>query len=410
MLFWTIMLKDLRLLFRDRSALIFILAMPVAVVLTFGLIFGDRGERGSLLKIVVANQDQGKHGAEVVKTLRQMGLTVEETTVERLLVQVRSGRRAIGVLLPSDFSKQLDKAVKLGFSATPAQQAHLEVKLDPAQSSLAGMAQSAIGAAMQRVVSPLYREAAMARVPPEFRQMAMQIMGNPNSARLGENRGGPQPFQMDVQEVGGPLEGSALRARASLGDTMVPDYCVLFVFFLANGIASSLIMERQDGTLRRMLCAPVTPGQILLGKLLARGVLGLIQVFLLFAIGRLWLNLGVGSSPLGVFLTALATIFAATGMGLLLASFGKTPEQITSMTTLALVLMGAISGCMVPRMMLPETMQKLSLITPHAWALTAYQDLLLRHLPLEATLQNIGVVFLFGMVFTLFAVARFRHE
>ncbi len=138
--------------------------------------------------------------------------------------------------------------------------------------------------------------------------------------------------------------------------------------------------------------------------------MGSIQTLLLFVVGHFWLRLSLDSSPIGLILTALATIFCATGLGLLIATMGKTMEQIQGMTTLVLLLMGFLSGTLVPRQFLPEAMQKLSRITPHAWALDAYQDLILRHRPLLATLPNIGVVMLFGLAFFGLALTRFRFE
>jgi len=408
------MWKDVRVIFRDRAALIFALALPVAVVLTFGLIFGGRSDRDtSMTRIVVANEDRGAHGAEIVAALSALGLTVEQRSEEEVLSDLRTGRRAMALIVPPDFSASVQQAVAARTAGVPAEkapQAHLKILIDPAQASIAGMAQGAVGGAAQRVVSPIYRAAAMSRVPSAFRGFADKLMGASAMPKPGDPLPARQAVALDTRQVSGNLDGAALRARASLGDIMVPDYAVLFVFFLANGIATSLINERQEGTLKRMLCAPVTPGQIMFGKLLARIVVGSVQIGLLFTIGKLWLHLGTGSSPIGLILTALASIVAAAGLGLAIASFGKTAEQVNGMTTLALILMGAISGCMVPRMLLPESMQRLSLVTPHAWALTAYQDLLLRRLPLAATAHNIVVELLFGVGFYLLALMRFRYE
>jgi len=118
----------------------------------------------------------------------------------------------------------------------------------------------------------------------------------------------------------------------------------------------------------------------------------------------------VGQAPFGILVTALATIFAACGLGLLMATFGKTMEQIQGMTTMFLLLLGFISGTLIPRSILPEWMVHLSYITPHAWALNAYQDLIQRHHSLLSTLPNIGVVLIFGTVFFALALARFRFE
>jgi ABC-2 type transport system permease protein len=216
------------------------------------------------------------------------------------------------------------------------------------------------------------------------------------------------PFALDVASANAGSE----QEKPTPGDLMIPGFAVYFVFFLANSVAVTLLNERQEGTLRRMLSAPISPAQVLFGKLLARGLIGLIQTMLLFLIGVFWLKMHVGSSLPGLLLNMLITIFTATGLGLLIATFGKTAEQIQGMTTLALLLMGLLSGCLIPRALMPEPMQKLSLITPHAWALKVYQDLMLRNLPLTNpdTLLNMGVVLLFGLGFFGLALFRFRYE
>ena len=89
---------------------------------------------------------------------------------------------------------------------------------------------------------------------------------------------------------------------------------------------------------------------------------------------------------------------------------GKTMEQIQGMTTMALVVMGFISGTLIPRAFLSPVLQKMSYITPHAWALTAYQDVMLRHLPLTATLGNLAMVLVFTGIFYAVALARFKFE
>ena len=75
-----------------------------------------------------------------------------------------------------------------------------------------------------------------------------------------------------------------------------------------------------------------------------------------------------------------------------------------------LTALGFISGTLIPRNFLSPVLQKMSYITPHAWALTAYQDVMLRHLPLTATLGNLAMVLVFAAVFYGIALARFKFE
>ena len=107
---------------------------------------------------------------------------------------------------------------------------------------------------------------------------------------------------------------------------------------------------------------------------------------------------------------AVVTVFASTGLGLLISTFGKTMEQIQGMTTMALLVMGFISGTLIPRNFLPVAIQRISFITPHSWALNAYQDVMLRHHSIIATLPNLLAVAAFGIGFYLFALNRFKFE
>lgn len=403
MQFMTIARKDLRVLFRDRSAMIFIFGLPLIMTSIFGVIFGRQGKEETRvpLKIVVANLDRGSHGAELIESMQKMGMTpvLESNGATAVEQKVKNGDQPFGITIPTDFSSGLEAAVKgLAANDPNAPQVKLQLRVDPAQTQLAEIAAGTLRAASQRVYAPILRTEALARVPAGYRQFAEQNMPKGNLK---------PPVDLNISSSETPTQP---QVKPSPGDTLIPGFAVYFVFFMANGVASTLLTERQEGTLRRMLTTPVSRSQVLTGKLLARGLMGMIQTALLFLVGHYWLRLHIDSSPFGILLTALSTIFAATGLGLLIATMGKTMEQIQGMTTMVLLLLGLLSGTLVPRQLLPESMQKLSHITPHAWALDAYQDLILRHKPLLATLPNIGVVLLFGVVFFGLALARFRFE
>ena len=291
MSFLSIARKDIKILFRDRSALVFIFGLPLIFTFIFGSVFGGKNSEDSRppLKVRVVNLDQGKMGEGLIDNMRKIGLValVDPVGVGSLTEKVKNGDSAVGVIIPADFSKQVEAEVDVVKSGGKPEPVHLKVLTDPAQPQISGIAQGAIFGAVQQVVAPL----------------------------LGGKAELPTLIALDVSSPQAAV-------KPSVGDTIMPGFMVYFVFFMANGVASSLLTERTDGTLRRMLSAPVSRAQILVGKLLARGLMGLIQMVLLFFVGMAFLHLTVGSSPLGLVLTALATIFAATGLGLLIATFG----------------------------------------------------------------------------------------
>ena len=395
MIAWRVCQKDLRILLRDRSALIFIFALPLAFVFMFSLMFGksdDADTKPSPLKVFMVNADAGKRGAELQSQMKTVGLQIEtQPDFAALESRVKKGDAALGVEIPVDFSAKLEAAAR----DENQPQAHIKLIIDPAQTQAAQMAQGATGAALQRVTGEVLRAAAQEKIPAEFRDMAAPSFSASNRS----------PVAMNVATM------QKKRDRPlSPGDLFIPGFMVYFGFFMANSVAVTLLNERQEGTLRRMLSAPVGKGQILFGKLMARGLLGLAQTLLLLTVGKIFLHLSTGHSPAGLALTVLSTIFAATGLGLFIASLGKTAEQIQGMTTFTLLLMGLLSGCFWPSWLMPDAMQKLSRITPHAWALRAYQDLLLRDSTLLATLPNLLVLLTFGAAFYGLALTRFKYE
>jgi ABC-2 type transport system permease protein len=182
------------------------------------------------------------------------------------------------------------------------------------------------------------------------------------------------------------------------------------VFFIVQVLATSMLSEKQDGTFCRLMVAPLPRTAMLLGKLLPFYIVNLIQVASMFAIGHFVFNMSLGHAPLAMVMITLATAAAATGLGLLVATLGKTPEQIGGFSTMLALTLAALGGMMVPVFSMPEFMQKISKISPHNWALSGYQDVIVRGLGLADVWLEAGVLGGFALVFFLFAVWRFRFQ
>ena len=379
---WSIAARDVRILRRDRSALIFTFGMPIILTFVFGSMNGnhDAGRPTGGFKVAVAREDAGQRAEQALAQLRTAGIDPIPVTggADALEKLIAAGKYSAGLVIPADFSTRFDAAIS-GKSGNGS--IEMPFVADPGDTRVASMIKGIAAGANERLVA--------SEVIRQYPDAAIAMLNRPKIA-------------MPDTEI----KGQGLTP----GDIFLPGFMVYFVFSLANGVAATLLGERQEGTLRRMLNAPISRAQILAGKLLARGILGAVQTLLLIGIGIQWLHLSVAQAPVGIAITAVATIFSACGMGLLMATFGKSMEQIQGMTTMFLLLLGFISGTLIPRSLLPEWMVKVSMITPHAWALNAYSDLIQRHHTLLSTLPNIGVLLLFGCVVFGLALARFRLE
>jgi ABC-type Na+ efflux pump permease subunit len=175
-----------------------------------------------------------------------------------------------------------------------------------------------------------------------------------------------------------------LRRGAARYQILVPSYTVMFAFALTLVVGWVFVSERRRGTLKRLKAAPVTRSQVLLGKFLPCLAVAVFQGVFLLVAGKLFFGMRWGPDAwpwarqaLSLLPVVLATSLAAMGMAMLVAAAARTEMQVAIYGSTLVLALGLISGCVVPREWMPEQAQQISLVTPHAWALDAYRQLLL---------------------------------
>jgi len=202
-------------------------------------------------------------------------------------------------------------------------------------------------------------------------------------------------------EGAGWLNRGALRYQL-----LVPSYTVMFAFFLVLTVGWLFVAERRQGTLKRLRAAPLSRTQILLGKLLPCYVLSVTQGLLLLGAGNVVFGMEWGPHPFWLLPVVLTTSLAAMGMALLVAAIARTETQVSIYGTLLVLVLASLSGSMMgDRALMPEQMQIISRFTPHAWALDAYNQLLLNleDPNLKIVAQACCVLTAFGLAFVVLA-------
>ena len=146
-----------------------------------------------------------------------------------------------------------------------------------------------------------------------------------------------------------------------------------------------------------------------MGKLLPYYIVNLIQIVLMFAVGVLFFDLPLGNLP-ALILVSLALAASANGLGLLVATIGKTEAQVNGLSVMLAITLSAMGGIMVPVFVMPGFMKKLAQFTPHAWALTGYHDVIIRGLGLSDVMTEAGILAGFSGLFFLIALWRLRLD
>jgi ABC-2 type transport system permease protein len=416
--------KDLKVLVRDRGGMVALFLMPVMFILVMSAAqqnMYDIGDQENPVELIVVNNDKGELAEEVIEALQAVdgieviteidGQMLTQPAVEEMIVE---GTANVAVVIPPKFTSSVMEAATnedieaavITFIADPTTSTQF---LAPIRGSIEGFIQEQAAYAQM----PLRIEAGFDQVA-----AASPVNQAPLVAAIGEAFvSGMQDDGSEVSSgsIGVSFEQIAPEAyQVEVFPTSVtqnvPGYTIFGVFFIVQVLATSFLGEKQDGTFRRLLVAPLPRAALLLGKLLPYYLINLVQIASMFAIGALVFGMNLGNAPLAMVLISLATSAAATGMGLLVATFGKTPEQVGGLSTMLALTLAAVGGMMVPSFVMPEFMQAIGKISPHYWSLTGYQDILVRGLGTSDVLNEVMVLSGFAVVFFIIALWRFRFQ
>jgi len=405
--------KDLKILARNRAALILLFAMPVGFVLVMTSATAGLYTRGQgAISVLVVNEDQGAISSQVVEGLKAAkgfkvetewgGQTLTLAKAEELII---SRKRQLAVIFPENLSQSI-----LG-SASPSQNPQspptIQLMVDPSlDNQFTGPIIGTLQGLLLQALTPIGIEQLLQQtapgMKPEQRQAIIEQVQQKTLTGVSIEK--ITPAEMSVRKFPNTTQQN------------VTSYALFGVFFICQVIGLSFIREKQDGTFRRLLVAPISKSALLIGKLLPYYLVNLIQIVLIFAIG-IWIlpllgnpALNLGAHPEALIVVSLATAAAACGLGLLVAALVKTPEATGGLGALIAVMMAAIGGCFVPTFVMPRFMQTLSKIVPHSWALQGYQDALIRGYGIGQVMPEVGVLLLFAALFFGFALWRFKFD
>jgi ABC-2 type transport system permease protein len=186
---------------------------------------------------------------------------------------------------------------------------------------------------------------------------------------------------------------------------MAPGMALMFLMFTVTYGGQRLLVEKIHGTLPRLLTAPVSSGQVLLGKMFGVFLTGCLQMLILILASTLLFRIDWGN-PLPVLLLVMTAVAGAVGWGMIITALAKTPGQAGTIGMALMLTFGILGGSFFDISILPSWFQFASKITPNAWGLDGFTRLargggLPDILPSIGGLLGMGVI-LFGISLLLF--------
>lgn len=192
-------------------------------------------------------------------------------------------------------------------------------------------------------------------------------------------------------------------------DQYVPGFSITFLMLgMLIGVAMTLIDELELGTLERIRATPAPMWTLIVGKLMVRFAIGLLQMIVLLAVGHFAFGVSVGPQPAALLLPSAGIVFVGTAFGVLVAGIAPTRDAVMPLGAIAIVTMCAVGGCWWPIDLEPRWMRDVAQWFPTTWAMTGFKDLMMRRQTVGAALEPTAILFVFGMVFLSAGLVLFR--
>lgn len=382
--------KDLRLRIRDRSVFILAVLVPLALALIFDAVFGSALEQGELsLEYGVVDEDHSDLSLIFLDTLR----AIEGEGV--LTLTVFDGRSEADAAVESG---EMDAyfLVSEGLGAAVAQggSGRIEVvgEVDaPTSTQIATSIAEQFGAGVATAQLSVSTSAAMLGAEPTEEQIAAWT-----EAAVAAER----PFMFsDVSAATRQLDAPTYFAAGM---------AVFFLFFTVQFGVSGLLEEERQGTLSRLMSAPIGRMSVVAGKAILAFVIGIVATTILIGATRLLIGASWGA-PWGVVMLVVAGVLCSIGIMGLVASAAKTPEGAGNMGAIVAVILGMLGGVFFPIGSGDDLLSKLQFITPHAWFMRGLGDLA-DGAEWTAALPATAALLVFAAVSSVVAVGLLRRR
>ncbi len=396
-----IALYDFKMVWRDRSLLIWVFIMPIVFMFIFGNAF--RGSSGVRPKaaLTVDNRDSGFLAGNFMESLREEHLAITDT--------VGTGTDPLRLLIiPPDFTRKVLSRESVVLTLKRKENANMEASQTVSVS---------VFKALVRVVSGLIE------IEKDYLDRGVEGIAIRDSELQGS-------LWMTTEEGGKPADSLRVGMDSIMrGDHFVltetsaagketeiptgfqgsvPGILVMFVLMSMVFSGTGITEERKGGLLRRLGTTPAGGCDVVVGKLLGRIYVALLQIAFLFGVGIFIFNISAGNSPLALVLLMVVFAFAVGSFGIMFGSLFKSQEKLEGFAIITALVMSALGGCWWPLEVVPRPFKIIAHLIPTGWAMEGIHRIISFGYGFDSIILHLAALLAFGLVFIIIAARKLR--
>ena len=401
-------IKEFLVLIRDIPGLIILFAMPIAMIIVVTLVQDStlKSISDSKIKILYIDNDNDILSKSLKEGLLKSDIFEIDTainTFSQAKKEVASGKYRIAIIIPADATNTIRKNVKpivnnifapSNKKETNFKKPEIIILTDPTTKNTF----------RQTVISTLQTYTSKIETQILFKILAEQM----------EELTGTTPDLIDkpietivFKEILAYEKETSIKPNSTQHN--VPAWTMFAMFFIVIPLASNMIHERDNGSFFRLLTIPGNYLTVLGSKTIVYLGITFLQFILMILTGIFILPLfglpvlNLGTHPLALIITALASGLAAVGYGILVGTITETHEQAGVFGSVSVIILASLGGIWFPVYAMPAIMQKISIISPLNWGLESFYDIFLKNGNITDILPEISALFVFFIITILIA-------
>ncbi len=422
--------KDLKLLFRDKISLFFIFGFPLLFAAFFGSIFSS-GSSGSGMSVAVADLDQTQTSQEFVQSMDALAeLKIEVTSDEQARELVRQGKKTAFIILQAGFGQAYGSL----FAGSPPE---LILGVDPSRKAEAGMLEGVMmKLGVQRFEQAFSNSAALVNqldqsledvqnnpaMPAGWKDLLGGFLPQMRELVVQDGMAAPDASEPEATEQGSGLSEALMPLKLIQEDVVVqkdgplnayaitmPQGMFWAIMGVVMGFGVALVQEKTRGTMARLVVAPISRLQILGGKALGCFLALVLVLAVFFVVARLVFGVPI-DYPHKVLLAILAVSASFVGLMMFLAAIGKTERGMASVGWGVMMVLAMFGGGMIPLFAMPPWMISVSHFSPVKWAILMFEGATWREFTVAEMLLPCSLMLLLGVLLFLAGSRLLRLE
>lgn len=418
-------LKDCKILFRDKAGLAVMFAMPILLVVVISSIQNSSFKLVNENKVpmFLVNNDGQAVSLQFIEGLKQIGMFEifqNDTVVNRADVsKVMYEKDAmVAVVIPKGFSENISaKASKITSEALQA----LGMASEESETKVSTIKQVP---ALEMVYNPVMEESFRLSVIGAL-QSTQQFTENKQVLQALykqlSNKKLPDSLEQKIlasksQIEQFPVAKDGSRAIPNTSQHNVPAWTIFAMFFIVVTLSTNIVKEKVSGSFIRLKTLPTNYAILLLAKQITFVLVTMLQALVIFSIGYyVFPHIGLPAlnfptNKTGLVLVTFFCGWSAVSYGLLVGVFSKTMEQAIGFGAVSVVILAAIGGVIVPAFAMPETLKLLMKISPLHWCIESYYVFFLQNGSVKNIIMSIFPLLLFIIAMQIVSWAKLKKE